>query len=101
MTEGKKRLRVLSCGFFFFFSSRRRHTRYWRDWSSDVCSSDLICMLRDAAFLFIGSSGLPASCDHRAQEKKSGVTEHADATGRQRKCSYDGAGRTRDRKSVV
>src|SRR3712207_4053622 len=29
------------CGRFFFFSSRRRHTRYWRDWSSDVCSSDL------------------------------------------------------------
>src|SRR3712207_1145279 len=28
--------------FFFFFSSRRRHTRYWRDWSSDVCSSDLL-----------------------------------------------------------
>src|SRR3712207_6881118 len=27
--------------FDFFFSSRRRHTRYWRDWSSDVCSSDL------------------------------------------------------------
>src|SRR5258707_5362453 len=27
---------------FFFFSSRRRHTRYWRDWSSDVCSSDLV-----------------------------------------------------------
>src|SRR3712207_7615507 len=26
----------------FFFSSRRRHTRYWRDWSSDVCSSDLV-----------------------------------------------------------
>src|SRR5438445_12246063 len=26
---------------YFFFSSRRRHTRYWRDWSSDVCSSDL------------------------------------------------------------
>src|SRR5215203_2000647 len=30
----------------FFFSSRRRHTRYWRDWSSDVCSSDLITMLQ-------------------------------------------------------
>src|SRR3712207_7308963 len=27
--------------FYVFFSSRRRHTRYWRDWSSDVCSSDL------------------------------------------------------------
>src|SRR5207302_9570827 len=30
---------VFSC--FFFFSSRRRHTRFSRDWSSDVCSSDL------------------------------------------------------------
>src|SRR5206468_4637127 len=29
--------------FFFFFSSRRRHTRSDRDWSSDVCSSDLSC----------------------------------------------------------
>src|SRR5947209_12159874 len=29
---------------FFFFSSRRRHTRYWRDWSSDVCSSDLFLL---------------------------------------------------------
>src|SRR5437868_15466117 len=28
---------------FFFFSSRRRHTRSKRDWSSDVCSSDLQC----------------------------------------------------------
>src|SRR5699024_11911468 len=27
----------------FFFSSRRRHTRSKRDWSSDVCSSDLDC----------------------------------------------------------
>src|SRR2546428_6640261 len=27
---------------FFFFSSRRRHTRSDRDWSSDVCSSDLL-----------------------------------------------------------
>src|SRR6266487_6207260 len=27
---------------FFFFSSRRRHTRWTGDWSSDVCSSDLI-----------------------------------------------------------
>src|SRR5690606_41143319 len=29
------------CVIFFFFSSRRRHTRFSRDWSSDVCSSDL------------------------------------------------------------
>src|SRR2546429_4649197 len=34
---------VLTLSFccFFFFSSRRRHTRCSRDWSSDVCSSDL------------------------------------------------------------
>src|SRR6266496_6002447 len=32
--------------FFFFFSSRRRHTRSLRDWSSDVCSSDLAHGLR-------------------------------------------------------
>src|SRR6266496_5515898 len=30
---------------FFFFSSRRRHTRSLRDWSSDVCSSDLLSKL--------------------------------------------------------
>src|SRR5690606_41140683 len=32
---------ICSFSFFFFFSSRRRHTRFSRDWSSDVCSSDL------------------------------------------------------------
>src|SRR3712207_7347574 len=31
----------------FFLSSRSRHTRYWRDWSSDVCSSDLEVDARD------------------------------------------------------
>src|SRR4051812_49574240 len=30
--------------FFFFFSSRRRHTRLTCDWSSDVCSSDLVVL---------------------------------------------------------
>src|SRR6266511_6251841 len=32
---------IITYIFFFFFSSRRRHTRFSRDWSSDVCSSDL------------------------------------------------------------
>src|SRR3712207_1860203 len=41
---------------FFFFSSRRRHTRYWRDWSSDVCSSDLShCRLEPAGGRHVGS----------------------------------------------
>src|SRR5690606_39896945 len=31
----------------FFFSSRRRHTRFSRDWSSDVCSSDLLSQHQD------------------------------------------------------
>src|SRR3712207_7992380 len=35
---------------FFFFSSRRRHTRYWRDWSSDVCSSDLMTQSSNRIF---------------------------------------------------
>src|SRR2546422_7148170 len=34
---------ITSC-VFFFFSSRRRHTRCSRDWSSDVCSSDLLAL---------------------------------------------------------
>src|SRR2546430_2794383 len=34
--------RMHYCFFFFFFSSRRRHTRFDCDWSSDVCSSDLL-----------------------------------------------------------
>src|SRR2546427_3172787 len=34
-------LALVCFSFFFFFSSRRRHTRFDCDWSSDVCSSDL------------------------------------------------------------
>src|SRR2546429_8669173 len=33
---------IVGTSFFLFFSSRRRHTRCSRDWSSDVCSSDLV-----------------------------------------------------------
>src|SRR3712207_3694192 len=46
---------------FFFFSSRRRHTRYWRDWSSDVCSSDLVPFARPAVHHPLhGAQRLPA-----------------------------------------
>src|SRR5438132_10107917 len=41
--------------FFFFFSSRRRHTRSLCDWSSDVCSSDLLAFFIPA----ISSSSFP------------------------------------------
>src|SRR6266511_5340616 len=42
--------------FFFFFSSRRRHTRFSRDWSSDVCSSDLTGGLDDLGGLDIDAA---------------------------------------------
>src|SRR5207253_5623742 len=37
-------------GAWFFFSSRRRHTRWPRDWSSDVCSSDLSVTVGDYVY---------------------------------------------------
>src|SRR2546429_2112562 len=40
--------------FFFFFSSRRRHTRCSRDWSSDVCSSDLVGVYQNKYFNLSG-----------------------------------------------
>src|SRR5947209_11947399 len=39
--DGAKKRGRSRCTAGFFFSSRIRHTRYWLDWSSDVCSSDL------------------------------------------------------------
>src|SRR3712207_6883771 len=50
--------------FFFFFSSRRRHTRYWRDWSSDVCSSDLLFMAALDAALAAGLDHLAVDAAH-------------------------------------
>src|SRR2546421_1008759 len=43
--------------FVFFFSSRRRHTRSDRDWSSDVCSSDLLTPRELAAIDVFASLG--------------------------------------------
>src|SRR3712207_8716570 len=66
-----------------FFSSRRRHTRYWRDWSSDVCSSDLgsghlfpaslLCCVLAPALDVRGSSGgvrwKKAACGYQAARR--------------------------------
>src|SRR5207302_1016427 len=49
-----KELDVVIHMILFFFSSRRRHTRFSRDWSSDVCSSDLIAAKNRVAKSFIG-----------------------------------------------
>src|SRR5690606_39662188 len=64
----------------FFFSSRIRHTRFSRDWSSDVCSSDLDCGLLlydDDQEVFAGGSGPGCSAvvtyGHLLNQMKAGV----------------------------
>src|SRR5690606_40167015 len=59
----------------FFFSSRRRHTRFSRDWSSDVCSSDLNAQ-KVAEFLaahdqvaWVQYAGLPSHPEHHLAQK--------------------------------
>src|SRR6266498_5174474 len=59
---------VRICMCFFFFSSRRRHTRCGRDWSSDVCSSDLddepqVRNVLVRLFEEEGFAGVGAACD--------------------------------------
>src|SRR6266568_8016427 len=48
--------------FFFFFSSRRRHTRWNCDWSSDVCSSDLVLPILSGMLLEASAGCLTLSC---------------------------------------
>src|SRR5256885_8045028 len=53
-------------GVVFFFSSRRRHTRLQGDWSSDVCSSDLVAELvvdHDQALGIVGQGQFPGHAD--------------------------------------
>src|SRR5437879_10960058 len=48
--------------FVFFFSSRRRHTRYIGDWSSDVCSSDLYGAAASMSSIRLAGSSWENSC---------------------------------------
>src|SRR6266511_4440935 len=59
--------------FFFFFSSRRRHTRFSRDWSSDVCSSDLVTLAgrrhgERCAYSILGNLGVTQTVAHSGSE---------------------------------
>src|SRR5438105_13559707 len=63
--------------FFFFFSSRRRHTRSTRDWSSDVCSSDLVGarmtrMGRSGNGPTPGNGAAPSAAWARSEERRVG-----------------------------
>src|SRR2546429_7276412 len=71
--------------FFFFFSSRRRHTRCSRDWSSDVCSSDLLGEVRESPgptqLAYVGERGntsLRKQSDELG-ERARGVSDGQDA----------------------
>src|SRR5207253_8546576 len=57
-----------------FFSSRRRHTRWPRDWSSDVCSSDLYkCLISHAGLVNLETQwGTSDSIYHRSEERRVG-----------------------------
>src|SRR5690349_22063824 len=54
----RRRLRVHHLRSFFFFSSRRRHTSSLREWSSDVCSSDLFLDRALAPAILLLGTGL-------------------------------------------
>src|SRR5882757_4524229 len=56
--------------FFFFFSSRRRHTRYWRDWSSDMCSSDLVAAIQKNGLRISGAADLTAGLNATSDPKQ-------------------------------
>src|SRR5437879_12851648 len=56
-------------GLYFFFSSRRRHTRYIGDWSSDVCSSDLFRQHKGAIYGGRIVSTIAVIADHARRRK--------------------------------
>src|SRR6476661_5802689 len=55
----------MSVSLFFFFSSRRRHTRFKCDWSSDVCSSDLVEAMAEGLDAPIAQGGTNVSGGQR------------------------------------
>src|SRR5437879_10206435 len=61
---------------FFFFSSRRRHTRYIGDWSSDVCSSDLACQDPQVPGARQAPGGARRGGHHGVDTRRSGGVRH-------------------------
>src|SRR5437868_12828803 len=84
--------------FFFFFSSRRRHTRSKRDWSSDVCSSDLV---RELHHRHDGAVRLGAVVEVRAHVLQAGGGIREKSFLRQRHAGeFAGAGRRSEERRV-
>src|SRR2546430_6536730 len=87
-----------SC-FFFFFSSRRRHTRFDCDWSSDVCSSDL-CLAAPPVLEFDAQGNLLHSWGGPGEGFDWPKTEHGICVDKDDNV-WIGANGPADRKSVV
>src|SRR5437868_15411115 len=92
----------------FFFSSRRRHTRSKRDWSSDVCSSDLdlhvalaalavrplevVVVVRPDLFALAGAlAGLPVRSEERRVGKECRSRRAPCPQTKKRRCTRNGA----------
>src|SRR5687768_18349486 len=69
------------CSRCFFFSSRRRHTRCSRDWSSDVCSSDL-SRARTAGWVFTPRDVFELKTVRRLADVAVPLTEQDDVADR-------------------
>src|SRR2546421_8301265 len=88
---------------FFFFSSRRRHTRSDRDWSSDVCSSDLVrgaggglCRLQEGGIRAPVRKGPRRAARHR----RGGGRRRRDPAGAHLHREGESLGGNQDRKST-
>src|SRR5437870_11838803 len=88
--------------FLFFFSSRRRHTRWPRDWSSDVCSSDLSAQGQAQAHRRAGDERYGGDRRHvggaggraaRSEERRVGKECRCRWGGEHEKKKEDGGGR--------
>src|SRR5256886_9226980 len=88
------------CGILFFFSSRRRHTRFDCDWSSDVCSSDLAHVAHVAAAGYVADQSRHLASAERAPFVKEAAINHIASAVTQHHAAA-GVERREDRKSVV
>src|SRR5690606_40742605 len=88
---------------YFFFSSRRRHTRFSRDWSSDVCSSDLTLEAETAEQGLDWQEVLEQQALEQRERQRLGLPMPGEVTVREQAAQEDGGGsfEYRDRKSVV
>src|SRR5436190_24017058 len=82
---------IISYFIFFFFSSRRRHTRSLCDWSSDVCSSDLLTDRDDRVFP-VAANHVDVEVGHDAADRHSGmVREEIGRASCREKCRSRGS----------